>query len=85
MFEKFKSKEKRNYDYIADGLIVKIKRSSGNIEDGWVVLYIDKREGRVLVVKQDPEKGLLRKKISIEEVAKLNPADKPLKKHSFED
>ncbi len=86
MFEQFKSKEKKDYSYIKDGVIVNVKRSNGVIEGDWVVLHVDEKEGRVLVAKNDSERGLLRKKISIDELVKLNPnTGEPLEKHKFED
>lgn len=52
---------------------INVERSSGIIEPGWNVFYIDQDEGRLLVTKKDPETGqLIRKKIKIELAQRLN-------------
>jgi len=52
---------------------INVERSSGIIEPGWNVFYIDQDKGRLLVTKKDPETGqLIRKKIKIELAQRLN-------------
>ncbi len=64
--------DERINDPIKEGRVVKVKRSSGQIEDGWEVKGFGEN-GHTVFVGKDEDGHILRKEVSIEILEDLNP------------
>lgn len=60
--------EKRVARNFAEDELVKVRRSNGDIEEGWIVVVVNESSGKVLVSKADKTKSIRK-----EELEKLNP------------
>ena len=65
---------------LTKGQIVTVERSSGDIENDWILFGYDKKTGDAIVIKKEEETGeILKKEIPRDELKDLNPETEELK------
>jgi len=63
----------RSNDPLLEGRKVTVRRSSGLVEDGFTITFVDMEIGKYVVQKNQDESRVISKKVPIRELEELNP------------